>query len=380
MSRQGVLGSWGNSPASLRAAVAGLATALLLAAAASARETPTHFERDYETAQQLHELYERLEDADTLFMLDSFDDAIVAGGCREADRAYSEALAEARKLAARKRAGESLTYDEERYYEDRLAAEGRLWKEFEDCYTEQLRRPIFRNNLPPGIHNYSTAVGAYNELREKNQWQQDGEFDAVAAKIEQEIEDLESQPAYIGTVTSVFRRVELSRKGSTRPLRRGDKIMLRDVISTGPRGRTRIELHDRIEEKNAGPTVVNIGSASEVEMERFHVSFDKDKGFLDSLAEIVRGSIRAFTKGFGGRAAFSIRSGVSLCGIRGTDIEIDYQPELEEVVYRLHDGAVEIATPGGKVILEPGQALTVQGGVAGAVRPIGEPEAEGPPA
>lgn len=46
----------------------------------------------------------------------------------------------------------------------------------------------------------------------------------------------------------------------------------------------------------------------------------EDRGILD----LIRGSIRAFTKGFGGRAAFSVRTGTSLCGIRGSEEVIKY--------------------------------------------------------
>lgn len=353
-----------------------LAGTLLLAAAATAREIPTYFERDYETAEKLHELYEQIQDADTLFMLDSIDAAITGGGCRDEHFDYSEALAEVTKLADRKRAGEQLTYDEERYYEDEIEAEARLWKEFEDCYTAQLRLPAFASGLPPGIDSYAKAVATYDELRQERGWQQEGGFDAVVAQIEKKIDELESEPAYIATVTNVFRRVEMSRKGGPfKPLNKGDQIMLRDLIRTGPKGRTRLELHDRNEEKNVGPTVVLVGNSTEFEMHDFGVHWDEDKSFFEHLAELGRGVVRAFTKGFGARAAFSVRTGTSLCGIRGTEVEIEYVPELDEVTYKLFEGFVEVTTPGGKVTLEPGRAMTVRDGVPGPMRSLDEPQA-----
>jgi hypothetical protein len=83
----------------------------------------------------------------------------------------------------------------------------------------------------------------------------------------------------------------------------------------------------------------------------------------ESVVDLIKGSIRAFTKGFGGQAAFDVRVGTSVCGIRGTDIKIDYLPELDEATFELYQGVVEITTPGGKVILEPGETLTVREGV-----------------
>lgn len=358
-----------------------LVSVFLLPGEAPARERPTYFERDYETAEKLNELYERLEDADLLVALDFADGAIVAFGCRDEDRAYSDALAEVKMLGQRKRAGERLTHDEERRYAEQLEAEKRLWREFEDCYTEQLGQPSVAGDLPPEIDSHAAAVATYDRLREKHGWQRDGGFDAVAADVQEKIEELESKPPYIATAVSVFGQVEVVRGGRARPLRREEKLLPGDVIRTSPGARVRIELHDRIETKHAGPTVLNVGSSSEFAMEKFLVRFQQgeEEGWLETVVGIVQGRIRAFTRGFVERSAFTVRTSASHCSLRGGDAEIEHRPELDETTFTVREGVAEITAPGGKVILRPGRTLTVRDGAPGPVRALEELPTDGPP-
>ena len=204
--------------------------------------------------------------------------------------------------------------------------------------------------------------------------------------IENEIEEIESERAYIGIVTSTFRDTSIRAVGSTsfRDLSTGDELGPGDSLKTGPRGRITIELYDLIEEKNAGPTVINIGSNSEITIThiRFHREIDAqrlasmpaDEFYLERFFDLVRGVTKVFTKGLGGEAAFSVRTGTSLCGSRGTEIEIEYDPEIDLVEYRLTEGAVEISAPSGKLSLREGSQLTVDKGQIGTPQPL-EPSA-----
>lgn len=358
-------------PPGFTAAILLLSGGLFAQPSPTGRDIPDRFERDYETAETLRKLYKKLQDAELLFMLDSINEAIVSGGCSKENLLYKEAISEVRQLAGRKRAGERLTYDEERYYEEQIQAEETLWSEFEDCYSEQLRQPTFANQLRPGVDSYAAANATYEELREKHRWSQDDGFDAVAAEIEREIQRVEQEPVFIATVTHTFREVRLERNRIKRDLHKGEKLMLGDIVLTGTRARARIEMHDRVEEQSAGPTVLNIGSDSEIMMQHFLVAFDpEDRSWVDRTVDMIRGTIRAFTKGFGKEAAFSVRTGTSLCGIRGTEIQIEYLPELGEVRYELYEGEVAIETPGGSVALKPGTMLTVRDGVPGKPQPL----------
>ncbi|MEM1401784.1 MAG: hypothetical protein AAGG55_00510 [Pseudomonadota bacterium] len=69
------------------------------------------------------------------------------------------------------------------------------------------------------------------------------------------------------------------------------------------------------------------------------------------------------TKGYGKQAAFSVRTGTSLCGIRGTDVSVFFDPDADIVDYKLYEGVVEIKTPGLTTQLEAGNQLRVRGGV-----------------
>ena len=125
----------------------------------------------------------------------------------------------------------------------------------------------------------------------------------------------------IGSVASVFRDVEVLAGGAGNKweaIQKGYQVRLRDEIRTGPRGRARIEFADRLDESNAGPTVVNIGSNSHVKMESYAVRFQRPKK-SEGIIGLIRGTIRAFTKNWGSGSAFKVRTGTSLCGIRGSE-------------------------------------------------------------
>ncbi|MBW9275705.1 MAG: FecR family protein [Candidatus Thiodiazotropha sp. (ex. Lucinisca nassula)] len=368
---------------------------LLLAYASSlqARDFPAFYERDYETAQKLDDLYERLKDADTLFMLDSVSDAIVNHNCRKEDQAYWRAYNGSKELM-NQLGNRKPTANEVVHYKKLKEEEKRNWDLFEKCFTKQIRLPVFANNLPPGIDSYNKAISRYNELIKQHSGKlTEGYIDADIVKIEDEIKKLESKDPYVAVVTASFSNVKLIRKGATPvKLNRGTELIVGDIIITGSRSRTRIEMYDRIEEKNAGPTVLNIGSNSEVQVTRFYMQKTKKRvvekwkrqkksSALDRLVEIdvYRGFIRALTKGFGGRAAFSVRTGTALCGIRGTEVEINYDPQQDLVDYKLLEGVVEITTPSKKLNLEQGHSLQIRGGVAGEPKPLPPVQPTAPP-
>jgi len=153
------------------------------------------------------------------------------------------------------------------------------------------------------------------------------------------------------------------------------RFRIYDHLRTGPRGRIRIHFLNQNKKNKRGPSVINIGPNSEVDMKDFSMRLTdppQTKGFL----KLIRGTIRMWTQNWGSGSSFSIRTGVALCGIRGTDIEIVYNPVAEEVTYSLRTGTIRITPGSGRVVtLQPGHTLTVHNGKAGRSRPLAGPPA-----
>lgn len=129
----------------------------------------------------------------------------------------------------------------------------------------------------------------------------------------------------VGTVVSVFKTVDVFRKNKKIPgIQAGFKLERNDELRTGLRGRARIEFADRYQDKDSGPSVINVASRSHIKVEDFRINLEdstKNKGVI----ELIKGAIRAFAKGWGGQeAAFSVRTGTSLCGIRGSEEVVRY--------------------------------------------------------
>ena len=73
---------------------------------------------------------------------------------------------------------------------------------------------------------------------------------------------------------------------------KGRWIRLGDTIVTGPNGRVRVELADRDDARNAGPSVINMSINSEMSYD----SFETQVGRGSTWISLIRGSIRTFFK------------------------------------------------------------------------------------
>jgi hypothetical protein len=137
-----------------------------------------------------------------------------------------------------------------------------------------------------------------------------------------------------------------------RQLEQGEAVTINDRIVTGAEGRVRIEFDDRDDEAKTGPSVMNIGPNSEVLIESFKTDDKRN------IYELVRGAIRWFMKGSGGRTdSYSVRAGVAVCGMRGTDVIIMFSPNLSaNLTFALvREGTMTMTGPNNQVDLKPGK-------------------------
>ncbi len=126
----------------------------------------------------------------------------------------------------------------------------------------------------------------------------------------------------IGTVE----RLPRGRAKSWSRLALGGSVEVGDTVRTGLDGRVRLELTDRDEATNSGPSVLNLGPGSEVVIERFQVKLD-DPVRSEGIFDLIRGTIRSFMKGWGSSSSVNVRAGVAVCGIRGSEQVVRYSPE-----------------------------------------------------
>ena len=101
----------------------------------------------------------------------------------------------------------------------------------------------------------------------------------------------------------------------------GTAIRIGDCIQTGPKGGVRLQMLDRDDFRGAGPTRIVIGPNSELCFNKFLFHFG-DSGKLEhkNLVDLVLGSVKVFFKGWGRNSTVSIKTGATICGVRGSEV------------------------------------------------------------
>ena len=236
----------------------------------------------------------------------------------------------------------------------RLAKRG-----YEDCYNLTLADyPALSYAGVRTLADFKSKVGALNP-----KFSDKGDIAAYISAIENAIENLSQQRGKrVGVIESVFKTVEISRGGNGQwsPLAKGSTVHILDELRTGPRGRIRIQFEDRLSSSNAGPTVVNIGSDSHVKIEKFLISFNNPPK-REGAISLLRGTVRAFTKNWGPRSQFSVRAGASVCGIRGTEVAVSYDPITYTATHVLDHGDAFIEAGRRKINMTPRTSVTLVG-------------------
>ncbi|MCB0257333.1 MAG: FecR domain-containing protein [Anaerolineae bacterium] len=282
--------------------------------------------------------------------MESIDQSIQAGACKHSVDAISAARNPADK---------------------RIAFEG-----FERCFDAALqRKPASEALREMGATSYRGLDAAYRKVLKEEFNGKRIDFAAKGADLAREINHyLGHQGGYAAILVSVLKDVQVKKGGSGEWLRarQGDLLNATDLVRTGDSSRARIEFMDRFQSINSGPSVITVGPDATINLAEFKIDLrnqQRHKGLVDML----KGAIRVFSKGWGGRADFSVRTGTSLCGIRGTDIEIHYDPDEDRTYYKLYEGVVEISTPHESFTLRAGSSVSVTRGMRSEIMPIAPP-------
>jgi hypothetical protein len=124
---------------------------------------------------------------------------------------------------------------------------------------------------------------------------------------------------------------------------RGSYIKIGDCIRTGSKGLLRIRLSDRDDSRDAGPTYINMGRNSEMCFEHFSVSLDHPTR-NSTLVNLIKGTMKVMLKGWDTNASFSVKAGVAICGIRGSEVYILHSPEIDFVSVMVLEGHADVTS------------------------------------
>jgi hypothetical protein len=192
--------------------------------------------------------------------------------------------------------------------------------------------------------------------------------------LEAALKAIDTNIMVIGTLEGIFGGVKVKSPGSLwRDGQKGYIFRINDELKTDERGRARIEFTDQDKERNAGPTIVNVGSNSHIRIRSFTLSLGGERQ-SKGIIGVLRGVIRAFTKNWGNPGSFSVRGGPTLLGIRGTEVMLDYNPDSDTLAALVNHGTVDIFSKSATNTLTNREKITVKNGVAGNKIPLSQSE------
>jgi len=192
------------------------------------------------------------------------------------------------------------------------------------------------------------------------------EFDVFDEEHERECipKDTSRANETVGNVVQASGTLLVKRYGQTEweKTSPGYRVQIGDQLKTIDNGRARIQFDDRFSEKNAGPSIINMGRDTSICIAEYVQRLDTYD--IDGVMDFFKGQIRAFFKNWGESSSLSVVTGTSVIGIRGTDFVISYYPDLNKVTYYLNDGIIEITetTTGETMTLTAGQTLDISNG------------------
>lgn len=127
----------------------------------------------------------------------------------------------------------------------------------------------------------------------------------------------------------------------------GSQVLVGDTIRSGPGARVEIRFLDE--------SSLTLGENAEIVIDRF---FFEARGSRQSI-EVLQGVFRFITGAVGKTAPdwVAVRTPVATIGIRGTDfiggeLTVGMPPGQSHYGFQLKDGAVDVVTPAGSVVLD----------------------------
>jgi hypothetical protein len=165
----------------------------------------------------------------------------------------------------------------------------------------------------------------------------------------------------VGVVASTFGEVEVcDSAGECRQAQEGDVIFRGDTITTGsgPKNRVRIRLDDRFANPEAGPSIISMSRGTQLGVNSY---VDRGTGEDDRwFWEVIFGSIRSTFKSFSSRrSAMNVKTGTSVCGIRGTTYIVSHDADTGISLVAIQEGLVSCEVGDEEYDVETMEKMTV---------------------
>lgn len=156
-------------------------------------------------------------------------------------------------------------------------------------------------------------------------------------------------------------------------------IRIGDRIQTGKNGRLRVQLFDWDGTSNTGPSVISMASNSEMYCDGFFGFREQVQQENQSILSLIKGKWRAYIKSKtleSRNAGFRVEAGVAVCGIRGSDVFISYNPDTETVEAYVIEGHMDVTNSetGETKSLTDNQKLLIDNGNISEIQYLGQAE------
>lgn len=156
--------------------------------------------------------------------------------------------------------------------------------------------------------------------------------------------------AIVGSVARLKNDASLMRAATVRALEPGVPVELNDQLRTGAQSRLEVDLEDE--------TKITLGAKATLTVDRFVYDPERSQGSL--TLNVLKGAFRFVSGSIGSSGDKDIvaKTEFGIIGVRGTDFWGGPIDGAFGVL--LLNGAVEVITPGGSVVLdEPGAGTTI---------------------
>jgi hypothetical protein len=190
---------------------------------------------------------------------------------------------------------------------------------------------------------------------------------------------LHSSPVNAGVVTYAEGNPVIDFCGGGRgPIAQGDQIRVADCLQTGPDGYLRLSMSDRVDEIDAGPTVIDLPAGTDLCLEDLTVD-PADPPRRDALIKLTGGTFKWWAPGWQANGDLSVQAGTTLLGGQASQVLVSHDLDANRVSIHVLQGQLDIASmeTGESQALTSNQSLVVEQGLIGQVQPMSQQEWDG---
>lgn len=235
----------------------------------------------------------------------------------------------------------------------------------------------FEEALAVGVDNYERHRTKFGQMSDAFD-DVAGDIDGYIRELEREIEALNGSGDRVTVATllgaSGGEVLRGGRGSNWVPAFSGMQLNVTDKIRTGNRERLRIRIRDRTDKSGTKGTIIHFGSDSEMMIDSFRIVQQPQQPERHLAVRIIRGLFRAISKGWGEKSTTQFGTGLSILGIRGTEVVVSYDPGLNKAEYHLVEGDAYSVVNNIEKPMKPATSIAIVNGRAEPLRRLTQSE------